>query len=138
MKLILSSDLDNDQFSQYVSLISESKDEPYFYGLGLDINKPRQVIIDDHSTVVGVFEFGTTEYEGKFYHRTNRPYVLNAYRGKGIMSPVLRDWYKTRRPALCWIDDENVASIKVFISLGFEQGLRFQAKTKWGHFYILE
>jgi RimJ/RimL family protein N-acetyltransferase len=136
--LISSFALNSTQEKQYQALLKEAETERFFYDIPLNHTKQRQVIIDEESNVIGAFESSRIGYEGRNYYRTNRPYVFEQYRGQGIMTTVLRDWYKERRPALCWIDDENVASIKVFISLGFEQGLRFQAKTKWGHFYILE
>lgn len=125
------------QRNQYQELLEESRDEPMFYGKALDPKRPRQIVLDENDNVVGAFEYTRTYWEGTYYWRANRPYVLKAHRGKGLLVPALRLWFLNRRPALAWIDDENLASIRLFFSLGFEKQHVGTMHGKLGHFYVL-
>jgi hypothetical protein len=140
MILTRSSDLPSgglhDFKGQYLALLEEANSEQFFYGTPLDPKAFRQVILHG-GNVVGAFEYGTTEFEGRNYYRTNRPYTRKEFRGQGHMREALEFWYVHRRPALSWIDDENVSSIRLFQSLGFRIGRSYFHKNKDGHFYIL-
>ena len=125
------------QMDQYTELLEESRDEPMFYGKALDPKRPRQIVLDEEDNVVGAFEFTRTYWEGTYYWRANRPYVLKKYRGRGLMVPALRFWFLNRRPALAWIDEENIASIRLFFSLGFSKDKPGVMHGKQGHFYVL-
>lgn len=125
------------QRNQYLELLEESRTEPMFYGKALDPKRPRQIVLDDNDNVVGAFEYTRTYWEGTYYWRANRPYVLKAHRGKGLLVPALRLWFLNRRPALAWIDDENLASIRLFFTLGFERQHPGRMHGKQGHFYVL-
>lgn len=121
---------------QYEALLLEANNEPFFYGNPLDPNAPRMVVVIDEF-VVGFFEIGTMEYEGRSYYRTNRPYTKKDCRGKGYMLDALKSWYNRRRPALSWIDDDNLSSIRLFQNLGFVSKQALFHKNKHGHLYIL-
>jgi len=125
------------QQSQYQELLEESRSEPMFYGKPLDPKRRRQIVLDDDNNVAGAFEFTRTYWDGTYYWRANRPYVLKKYRGRGLMVPALRLWFLNRRPALAWIDDENVASIGLYYALGFEQVKFGMMHGKRGHYYVL-
>lgn len=137
MEIIFHTRLNEQQKIQYDNLLEESKEEPYLYGKGLVPALSRQVIVHDNN-VVGCFESGQILFENKMYHRTNRPYTAKAYRGKGLMFDALQDWYSYRRPAMCWIDDDNQASIALFTRLEFIRKEPFFHKEKDGHIYILD
>ncbi|BCM95058.1 hypothetical protein [Burkholderia phage FLC6] len=125
------------QLEQYHALLEESDSEPMFYGKPLDRKAKRQIVLDDDDNVVGAFEYTRTLWEGTYYWRANRPYVMKAHRGKGLLYPALRLWFLNRRPALAWIDDENLASIRLFFSLGFSREYAYTMHGKLGHFYVL-
>lgn len=137
--LVISSfdyNLEKSHLEQYEALLEEAKSEAFFYGTPLDNMVDRQlVIVDDR--VIGCFEHGKITFEGKSYFRTNRPYTKKEFRGKGYMLEALKFWYMDRRPAMSWIDDENISSIRLFQNLGFRQGKAFFHKNKDGHFYFL-
>jgi GNAT superfamily N-acetyltransferase len=126
-----------EQERQYDALLLESQSEVFFYGDKLDPKRTRQVILNEMGNVVGAFEFKRMFYDGKYYWRTNRPYVLKNYRGLGIMGQVLREWYAVRRPSIAWIDDENLSSIRLFASIGFMEERAAEMHGKPGHFYVL-
>ncbi|BAU71403.1 hypothetical protein [Ralstonia phage RSL2] len=130
-------DLNLLQQSQYLELLEESRDEPMFYGKPLDPKRDRQIVLNKDGDVVGAFEFTRTYWEGRYYWRTNRPYVFKKYRGQGLLVPALTEWYSDRRPALAWIDEENIASIRLFFSLGFTRDKPYVMHGKQGHFYVL-
>lgn len=136
MELIPHIRLTAEQKVQYHQLIHESVGEASLYGVPLNPLPARQVVIVD-GKVVGAFEYGQGTYDGKTYHRTNRPYVLREYRGNGIMQIALESWYKFRRPAMAWIDDDNIASIRLFQNVGFRKTDKLFHKEKDGHVYIL-
>jgi RimJ/RimL family protein N-acetyltransferase len=135
--LALTTDLSLEQERQYDQLLLESQDETFFYGDKLDPKRTRQVVLNEDGCVVGAFEFKRMMYDGKYYWRTNRPYTLKAYRGRGIMGQVLKDWYAVRRPSIAWIDDENLSSIRLFASIGFQEERAAEMHGKQGHFYVL-
>lgn len=136
MILLLSSYLTPTVKEQYEGLLEEAKKEKFLYGIPLDPKQKRCVILQK-GTVVGAFEFGTSEQEDVTYFRTNRPYTLKAYRGQGLMFEALTHWYAARRPAMSWIDDENAASITLFSRLGFVKDRALNYQNKDGHFYFL-
>lgn len=136
MNIISSNILEQPQITQYEALLEEAKSEAFFYGEPLNHIKQRQVVILD-GKVVGCFEHGTIDYEGRSYWRTNRPYTMKAYRGRGLMLAALIQWYSTRRPAMCWIDDDNTSSIRLFQNVGFRKETALHHKDKDGHIYLL-
>lgn len=136
MILIKEHMLEQPQIKQYEALLREAESEEFFYGIPLNHMTPRQVIIIDDQ-VVGCFEAGTLEYDDRRYHRTNRPYVLKAFRGKGIMQEALQFYYKDKRPAMCWIDDKNISSIRLFQNVGFSKSHPVFHKGTDGHIYFL-
>ena len=128
--------LEQPNIAQYEALLEEAKSEAFFYGVPLNHMAERQVVILDNE-VVGCFETGKVEYNGKSYHRTNRPYTLKAFRGRGLMLAALIHWYAFRRPAMCWIDDENISSIRMFQNVGFIKSGALTHKGQLGHTYFL-
>lgn len=124
------------QQEQYQALLVEANKEPFFYGNPLDPKTPRQAIIYRRD-VVGFFEDGKVEYEGKSYFRTNRPYTGREHRGQGYMLEALKFWYLDRRPAMCWIDDENISSIRLFQNVGFRVYSKLHHKNKDGSVFLL-
>lgn len=128
--------LEQPQIKQYEALLREAETEEFFYGIPLNHMTPRMVIVVEDQ-VVGCFEYGRLEFEGRGYHRTNRPYVLKQSRGKGIMQEALQFYYKDKRPAMCWIDDENISSIRLFQNVGFRQDKSLFHKGTNGHIYLL-
>lgn len=135
--LMDSSELEGEQLKQYKALLKDSKNEEFFYGVAMDPDRPRQVILYE-GDVAGAFEYSTSKFEGKSYQRTNKPYILTEFRGKGLMKSALEEWYKDKRPALAWIDDENEASIKLFLSLGFKEWKKGEQHGKSGQYYVLK
>lgn len=136
MLIVNSYELEQPQIAQYEALLEEAKSEAFFYGTPLNHMKERQVVIVDDQ-VIGAFEHGKIEFEGKSYFRTNRPYTKKEFRGKGYMLEALKFWYVHRRPAMSWIDDENISSIRLFQNLGFRKYKALFHKDKNGHFYLL-
>lgn len=136
MILLRDIELQQPQIQQYEALLEEAKSEAFFYGIPLNHMASRQVVIIDDK-VVGCFEFGKVQYEGRSYHRSNRPYTLRAYRGRGLMLAALIHWYTFRRPAMCWIDDDNISSIRLFQNVGFRKSDPLVHKDKAGHVYFL-
>ena len=136
MELVNSNELEQPQIAQYEELLEEANSEAFFYGVPLNHMASRQVVIIDDN-VVGCFEFGTVQYEGRSYHRSNRPYTLRAYRGRGLMLAALIHWYAFRRPAMCWIDDDNISSIRMFQNVGFRKSDPLNHKGQDGHVYFL-
>lgn len=136
MEVVSVHQLEQPQIKQYEDLLEEAKSESFFYGVPLNHMTDRQVIIVN-GQVAGAFEFGKAEYEGRSYHRTNCPYTMRAFRGQGIMLDALSHWYAFRRPAMCWIDDENVSSIRLFQNLGFRKASSLFHKGKDGSVYFL-
>lgn len=135
IKLVSSLHLDPELEKQYKHLLQESRKDRFFDIDPTDKeydNYKRQVVILGNK-VVGAFEFYKSEFEGKSYFRTNRPYVLNAYRGKGIMLEALSRWYEHRRPAMAWIEDKNISSIRLFQNVGFRKKIAVQD----GYLYFL-
>lgn len=121
---------------EYEALLEEANAEPFFYGQPLNPKALRMVVVKD-CMVVGCFEIGTTTYEGRVYYRTNRPYTKKECRGKGYMLEALKLWYNKRRPAMGWIDDDNLSSIRMFQNLGFVKAGPLFHKDKNGHLYFL-
>ena len=136
MELISTLHLEQPYIRQYEELLEESNKEDFFYGEGLNHMKERVVVITD-DMVVGFFEPGTTQFEGKSYFRTNRPYTRKSVRGNHLMRDALIQWYKGRCPGLAWIDDQNVSSIRLFQAIGFVKSKPFFHKKRDGHFYLL-
>lgn len=136
MLLLSSSALSPVLKEQYEALLEEAMKERFLYGVPLDPKQKRCVLVQE-GNVAGACEFSTSEQEGVTYFRTNRPYTLKAYRGKGLMFEALSHIYKTHRPAMSWIDDENTSSIALFTRLGFVKDRALHYKNKDGHFYFL-
>lgn len=121
---------------KYQKLLVSADEDPFFYGVPLDKETPRILICTDDD-VAGFFEFGRTTYDGKSYFRANRPYIAPTQRGKGIMKEALKHWFGIRKPAMAWIDDENISSIRLYQSLGFVNNHPLIHKQKDGHVYFL-
>lgn len=137
MELISSFEIELPQLAQYQELLRESGMETFFYGTPLNHMKERIVLIVD-GNVVGAFEPGTVSYDGKIYYRTNRPYTFKEQRGKGYMLEALKQWYQNRRPAMCWIDDSNLSSIRLFQNVGFRRDHDLEHKGQQGSIYFLK
>lgn len=137
MKLISSFALEQPYIKQYEELLEESNSETFFYGTPLNHMKERIVVIEDDQ-VVGAFEPGVIEYQGRYYSRTNRPYTPKEFRGRGYMQNALRLWYFDKKPAMAWIDDDNVSSIRLFQNVGFVKDHFLHHKGKDGFVYFLK
>lgn len=137
MLLISSTALSPQLKEQYDALLEEAKQEKFLYGVPLDPKLKRCVLVEN-GIVVGACEIDASEQEDVTYFRTNRPYTLRAHRGKGLMFEALSHLYKTNRPAMAWIDDENISSITLFTRLGFVKEKHLHYKNKDGHFYFLK
>lgn len=137
MILVLSTRLSTALKEQYQHLLEESDSEPSLDGVKLDPSVKRIVFIDD-GVVIGACEITYTNFEDKSYFRTNRPYLMKQYRGRGLMFEALSYIYRTKRlPSLARINDDNESSIRLFTRLGFVRGRAEVNRGKEGHFYFL-
>lgn len=140
-RICVDQDLSPEQQTALQSLLDVADQDPIFVSGPCERPRPRQVVIDDRTgVVVGCFEPRETVQGGVTWYRTNRPYVVPAYRGRGIMRHVLSHWYQDRQPAVAWIRDDNRASIALFQSLGFkpEWAMPVGPDDTPGHEYILK
>lgn len=137
MELIIDSQLGFANLTEYDRLMDEADMERFFYGERLNRKTERTIIVIGE-TVVGFFEHGRVSFNGVPYYRTNRPYTALAHRGHGYMTKALVEWYANRRPAMSWIDDENLSSIRLFQNVGFRKVEAFHNKHRDGHFYKLD
>ncbi len=136
MELVIDSQLGFANLTEYERMLEESDAEKFFYGIPLKRKAERTVIIVGES-VVGFFEHGMSTFNGQRYYRTNRPYTAVIHRGHGYMVNALKMWYQERRPGMCWIDDENISSIRLFHNVGFRKVEAFFHEGKHGCFYRL-
>lgn len=124
-------------YDKYQELLTTANADPYFYGIPLNPETERTLLCSDDD-VVGFFEIGMQNwFEGTAYYRANRPYTAPAYRGHGYMHDALKQWFKDRKPAMAWIDDNNISSIRLYQGLGFVKTKALVHKEKNGHVYIL-
>jgi RimJ/RimL family protein N-acetyltransferase len=135
IRLSLSRNLEPREQEQYEALLDKANTDPQFYGIKLpDVER---VVMFLDGEVIGFFEPEKMEYKGYAVFRSNRPYVAKEHRGQGYMHQALKMYYSQRKPGLAWVDDDNIASIRLFLSIGFKKEDAFFHKNKNGHFYIL-
>lgn len=124
-------------YDKYQELLKTANADPHFYGIPLDKDADRTLLCTDDD-VVGFFEITRQAwFEGTAYWRANRPYTAPAYRGQGFMREALEKWFRNRKPAMAWIDDDNISSIRLYQSLGFAKNKALVHKDKNGHVYLL-
>lgn len=71
------------------------------------------------SKVVGFYMPRTSLINGTLYHRVGGIFVDPEYRGKGLASKMIADFYKDKDYGLAYIEPDNVSSLRVFEKNGF-------------------
>lgn len=69
--------------------------------------------------IVGFLSPKTTSYKGQSYHRTGAIFVMSAYRGEGLASKAIREFYVHKERGLAYIEVGNVRSQRAFEAAGF-------------------
>ncbi len=69
--------------------------------------------------IVGFLSPKITSYKGQSYHRTGAIFVMSAYRGEGLASKAIRQFYVHKERGLAYIEVGNVRSQRAFEAAGF-------------------
>ncbi len=116
--------LSDDQQKQFDKVLKSATQDSF---LGDDEDevirkgKKRMVIVHEDGNVAGFYSPYSTNVKGTTHWRAGALYLMQNYRGRGIMESVLKEFFDTHTPGISWIDDKNAKSIALFKKLGFEQ-----------------
>lgn len=70
--------------------------------------------------VVGFYSPVEEEYKSRMYWRTGNIYILPEYRGKGLATKTILDFFSDKHYGLAHIAKTNLSSLKAFIKAGFK------------------
>lgn len=99
----------------------------------------RPICFFDGKEIVGFINPRSETNNGKLHWRSGVIYLMKKYRGRGLMAEILYNFFDTHHPAMCWIDNNNSSSIRLYTKLGFVKGTAKKiAADEDGHWYHLQ
>ena len=107
-------------------------------GEGTVPNAEYRMAILKGTQVIGFFSPYVYELQTQRYWRAGPLYLAPEHRGQGHMHAILKSFFADNTPGLVWIDNDNAASIKLFVGLGFTRHSAWKGrKGQAGHWYTL-
>ncbi len=107
--------------------------------IAIDGELPRaqtRVGIYEGETLVGFFSPFEFKLQEQVYWRCSPLFLAKEYRGKGLMRKVLWAFFHDHSPGLAFIANDNKASLKMFIDLGFTRHSAIKAANgEQGYWY---
>ncbi len=139
-KLISPDHLTEAQAQEFSEILKKASEDKYLQGEDdiLDEASVKKVIVLDDSTVAGFFSPTRTSMKAKRYWRAGALFLDDKFRGKGLMTEVLKKFFADHNPGIAWIADSNKSSISLFSRLGFKQYKPKEHEGEPGYWYVLE
>jgi GNAT superfamily N-acetyltransferase len=112
-----------------VSIVNDKSEIPYYVldkasqdkflpGL-LQLDKGiRRILIRHEGMPAGFYTPKQSTYEGVKYWRTGPIYILPEYRGKGLATKIITEFFKNKEYGLAYVNCNNAASVSCFTKAG--------------------
>lgn len=132
--------LSTNQKEELEDVVDEAMSDYFLQSDGDVTSHPRNrlaIVYRANGSIIGFLSPKRMNIKGEKYYRTGALYLQPAYRDKGIMEQVLKEFFAARRPGIAWIDDHNHKSINLFKKIGFEKDKPLCFEGACGHWYVL-
>lgn len=113
-------DLRGEEQAKARALVEEAQQSEFLKTNSLPGEDDRQFVYHGED-LIGFYSPFKQQLLARTYWRAGPLYLSPQYRGQGHMACVLQEFFAHHEPGLAWIDEDNKASQRLYVGLGFKR-----------------